>query len=576
MRNIILQAKNINKSYGERNILKDITLDIRNGERIGLVGWNGTGKTTLMRILQGLIIPDEGIITKHPQELSIGYLPQSTDYEGLLVDHVLSDNEELLLQTTSRLGLEKLHNWEKERYQHLSGGEKLKLALAAIWAKNPSLIFLDEPTNHLDLKGVNWLVDELNHFHGAAVIISHDRYFLDRSVTKVYEIEEGQLKEYEGNYTDYRNEKQRQYEQQVRDYSKQQRKIQMVESQIATLKQWSEKAHREAGKDRGDSENRQMGLKEFERVKAKKKDNQIKSKTKRLELELSKNKVEKPKEEAQVLFDFEASGKRGKRILEAKGLTKEFGDRILFKQSHFYVKHGEKVGLLGSNGAGKTTFINMVLGSEPISKGSLWKSDTLKIAYLSQDVSDMPSEKTAMEYLDLSGWERVSKARSIFSNMGMKEEKLLKPIITLSLGERTRVKLVYMIMQDYDVLILDEPTNHLDLPSREQLEETLESFKGTLIVVSHDRYFIEKLCDKLLLIENQQIKRVEMGLKEYDLKLKEKVEPDKKEKQEIMALLDTKITELLGKISMVVPGTEAYAEMDEKLLELMKRKREIG
>jgi macrolide transport system ATP-binding/permease protein len=133
-----------------------------------------------------------------------------------------------------------------------------------------------------------------------------------------------------------------------------------------------------------------------------------------------------------------------------------------------------------------------------------------------------------------------------------------------------------MIMQEYDVLILDEPTNHLDLPSREQLEETLASFQGTLIVVSHDRYFIEKLCDKLLLIENQQIKRVEMGLKEYDLKLKEKVEPDKKEKQEIIALLDTKITELLGKISMVVPGTEAYAEMDEKLLELMKRKREIG
>jgi macrolide transport system ATP-binding/permease protein len=392
----------------------------------------------------------------------------------------------------------------------------------------------------------------------------------------VYEIEDSQLKEYEGNYTDYRIEKQRQYEQQVRDYDKQQRKIQMVESQIATLKQWSEKAHREAGKDRGDSENRQMGLKEFERVKAKRKDNQIKSKTKRLELELSKNKVEKPKEEAQVLFDFEASGKRGKRILEAKGLTKEFGERILFKQSHFYVKHGEKVGLLGSNGAGKTTFINMMLGSEPISKGTLWKSDSIKIAYLSQDVSDMPLEKTAMEYLDLSGWERVSKARTIFANMGMKEEKLQKPISTLSLGERTRVKLVIMIMQEYDVLILDEPTNHLDLPSREQLEETLASFQGTLIVVSHDRYFIEKLCNKLLLIENQQIKRMEMGLEEYDKKLKERVEPDKKEKQEILALLDTKITELLGKISMVVPGTEAYAEMDEKLLELMKRKREIG
>ncbi|MCA1319161.1 ABC-F type ribosomal protection protein [Bacillus tianshenii] len=576
MRNIILQAKNINKNYGERNILKEITLDIRNGERIGLVGWNGTGKTTLMGILMGLIMPDEGSVKRLPKELSIGYLPQSTDYEGLIDEHMPEGNEELLLKATSRLGLEKLQNWEKERYRNLSGGERLKLALAAIWARNPSLIFLDEPTNHLDLKGVNWLVDELNNFHGAAVIISHDRYFLDRSVTKVYEIEDGQLKEYEGNYTDYRNEKQRLYEQQVRDYDKQQRKIRMVEEQISTLKQWSEKAHRDAGKNRGDSENRQMGLKEYERVKAKKKDNQIKSKTKRLELELSKNKVEKPKEETQVLFDFEACGKRGKRILEAEDLTKEFGDRVLFKQSHFYVKHGEKVGLLGSNGSGKTTFINMMMGSEPISKGSLWKSETLKIAYLSQDVSDMPSEKTAMEYLDFSGWKRISKARTIFANMGMKEEKLLKPISTLSLGERTRVKLVKMIMQDYDVLILDEPTNHLDLPSRERLEETLESYQGTLLVVSHDRYFIEKLCDKLLLIEDHQIKRSEMGLKDYDEKQKEKMEPDKKEKQEMKAILDTKITELLGKISMLVPGTEAYAEMDEKLLELMKRKKAIG
>lgn len=576
MRNIILQARNINKSYGERDILKDITLDIRNGDRIGLVGWNGTGKTTLMRILMGLIIPDEGSVTKYPQELSIGYLPQSTDYQGLLDEHMISDNEKILLKTTSRLGLEKLQYWEKERFKGLSGGEKLKLALAAIWAKNPSLIFLDEPTNHLDMKGVSWLVDELNNFHGAAVIISHDRYFLDRTVTKVYEIEDSLLHEYEGNYTDFRNEKQRLFELQVRVYDKQQRKIQKVENQIANLKQWSEKAHREAGKDRGDSENRQMGLKEYERVKAKKKDNQIKSKTKRLELELSKNKVEKPKEEAQVLFDFEASGKRGKRILEAKGLTKEFGDRILFKQSHFYVKHGEKIGLLGSNGAGKTTFINMLLGKESTSKGSLWKSATLKIAFLSQDVSDMPQEKTAMGYLDLIGSDNVSKARTIFDNMGMKEEKLIKPISTLSLGERTRVKLVKMILQEYDVLILDEPTNHLDLPSREQLEKTLASFNGTLIVVSHDRYFIEKLCNKLLVIENQEITRVEMELKEYNRKLNEKVEPDKKEKQEIIALLDTKITELLGKISMVLPGTVAYAEMDEMLAELMKRKREIG
>ncbi|WP_078381207.1 ribosomal protection-like ABC-F family protein [Sutcliffiella halmapala] len=574
MTSAILQVKKVKKSFGEREILKDISFDIRNGEKIGLVGWNGAGKTTLMRLLMGSIVPNEGTITKH-SEVKIGYLPQSTEYELHLEDELMEHGQHFLT-TTSQLGLEKMQNWKEERYHHLSGGERLKLALAKIWANNPHLLFLDEPTNHLDLQGVNWLIKELKKFEGAAVIISHDRYFLDKTVTKIYEIEDCLLKEYEGNYSAYKVEKQRLHEQQTRDYLKQERKIQIIEEQVATLKQWSEKAHRESGKGRSLSENNLLGFKEYERVKAKKKDNQIKSKTRRLELELSKKKIEKPKEEVEVLFDFESSGKRGKRILEAKGLSKQFDERVLFDKSHFYVLHGEKVGLLGPNGAGKTTFINMLLGKEDASKGTLWKSDTLKIAYLSQDVSEMSVDKTAMEYLDVVGCERISKARTIFANMGMKEDKLLKPIATLSLGERTRVKLVHMIMQEYDVLILDEPTNHLDLPSREQLEDTLISYNGALIVVSHDRYFVEKLCNKLLIIENKRIKRVEMGLREYETRQQLSKEPSKQEQREALAIIDTKITELLGKISMINPGTEEYIEMDRAITEWMRKKKEIG
>jgi macrolide transport system ATP-binding/permease protein len=571
----IIQGKQVQKSFGEREILKDLSFEIRDGEKIGLVGWNGAGKTTLMKLLMGSLLPDSGSITKFPTTIKTGYLPQSTDYELTVENEIMEDGKKLL-QTTSELGLQKVMALDTDKYGELSGGEKLKLAIAKVWAANPQLLCLDEPTNHLDLQGVNWLIEELQKFNGAAIIISHDRYFLDKTVSKIFEIEDCMLVEYEGNYTAYRLEKQRRYDQQTRDYEKQQRKIKMIEDQVANLKQWSEKAHREAGKRDNPSERKQMGLKEFERVKAKKKDNQIKSKTKRLELELSKHKVDKPKEEQKVKFDFEGSGKRGKRILEAKGIAKQFGERTLFEKSNFYVKHGEKIGLMGSNGSGKTTFINMLLEKEAVSKGALWKSESLRIAYLSQDVSDMPMEKSALEYLDLTGWESVSKARTIFANMGMKEEKLIKPMETLSLGERTRVKLVNMIMQEYDVLVLDEPTNHLDLPSREQLEDTLETYSGTLIVISHDRYFIERLCDKLLIIDKQRISRVEMGLREFEERGHHNNNISKQEKRERLAVLDTKITELLGKISVLHRGTKEYEKIDQELLKLMKLKKDIG
>ncbi|KMJ58350.1 ABC transporter ATP-binding protein [Bacillus sp. LL01] len=572
---MILQVKQVNKSFGERDILKDISFDIRNGEKIGLVGWNGAGKTTLMKLLMGSIQPDSGSITKLPSTLKIGYLPQSTDYT-ITTDEEMREEGKNLLRTTSELGLDKSITNDESSYGTLSGGERLKLALAKIWAHSAQFLCLDEPTNHMDMKGVNWLVLELQKFAGAAIIISHDRYFLDKTVSKIYEIEDCKLLEYEGNYTVYRKEKQRRLEQQERNYGKQQRKIKIIEDQVANLKKWSEKAHREAGKRNNPSEQKQMGLKEFERVKAKKKDNQIKSKTKRLELELSKHKVEKPKEEVQVKFEFETEGKRGKRILEAKGLSKQFGDRLVFEKSHFYVKHGERIGFIGENGAGKTTFVKMLLEQESITKGSLWKSSSLKVAYLSQEVRDMSMDKTAMEYLDLKGLGNVSRARTIFANMGMKEEKLTKPLMILSLGEKTKVKLVHIIMQEYDVLILDEPTNHLDLPSREQMEATLSTFNGTLIVISHDRYFIEKLCDRLLVIENKRIKRMETGLKEYEENIKKQVSSTVKETREKIAVLEARITELLGKISMVSKDSDEYSAMDDELLKLMQLKRELS
>lgn len=568
----LIKAIKITKSFGERELLNGVSFDIRDGEKIGLVGWNGSGKTTLVKLLTGELEPDGGTITKRASSLRIGYLPQSTDYDLSVLG---SEKGKTLLEAASQLGLQKMQEWEDSRLGSLSGGERLKLALAGVWAENPGLLILDEPTNHLDLKGLNWLIQSLKNTAQAALIISHDRHFLDETVSKIFELEDGKLTAYDGNYSDYRAEKKRRHEQQVKEYHKQQQKVDLINNQVSQLKRWSEKSHREAGKGRSPSENRQIGFKEYGRVQAKKKDAQIKSKLKRLNSELAKANIEKPKDELSVRFDFEAAGNRGKRILEARGLGKSFGDRTLFEKSHFYIKHGERIALLGSNGAGKTSLIKMLMGDLCATKGKLWKSDSARIAYLSQDVGDLPGDRTALDFMGLESLEDRTKARTLFANMGMKEEKLSNPVSALSLGERTRVKLVHMIMQDYDMLILDEPTNHLDLPSREQMEETLASYSGTLLIVSHDRYFIERLCDKLLVIENNRIQRMEMGLREYEERQMTKAQPDNRRRQEEIVILDTKIAELLGKISMLTPESDDYSKVDKELNILIQQKQSL-
>lgn len=552
-------------NFNLRKILDNISFDIKNGERIGLVGYNGTGKTTLANILTGKLTPDKGFVEKSP-ELKIGYLTQSIDYEGSEFQNSLSAEGEIL-QHSSELGLKKVYEWEEKRLNHLSGGEKLKLALSNVWASKPGFLILDEPTNHLDYKGIEWLIEELKKFKGPVLIISHDRHFLDKTVTRIFEIENKKINFYNGNYSDYQKEKQHRLETQMHHYEVQQRKKEEIEMQMEQLSSWSEKAHRTSTK-----QGRDFGNKEYHRVKAKKRDAQVKSKMKRLQSELEKNKVDKPLEETKVKFEFDTKGNRGKRIIEAKSVTKSFDARSLFHNSHFYINHGERIGLLGENGCGKTTLIKMILGETPVSSGELWKSESLKVAYLSQDVDDLPVNKTALEALGFTDRENILKVRTLFANLGLKEQFITKPIGTLSLGERTRVKLVDMLMKDYDVLILDEPTNHLDLPSREQLEKTLNEFAGTIITVSHDYYFLNKLCDKLLVFENQRIQRVEMKPDEYFNKTKGTEPTDKKE---TLMIIENRIATILGELSLIDQKNPKYPELDCEFNELLKQKRKL-
>ena len=568
---IVLKVIDIEKSFHLKKVLDNIHFDIKNGERIGLVGYNGTGKTTLANILFGKIAPEKGIVEKS-RDLTIGYLSQSIDYQVSDFQQSLSGNTKShLLEHASMLGLTKVYNWEEERLEHLSGGEKLKLALAMVWASKPDFLILDEPTNHLDYKGIEWLVSELEKFRGPVLIISHDRHFLDKTVTRIFELENSKINFYNGNYSDYQKEKKLRLENERHQYDIQQQKIKDVETQITQLKSWSEKAHRESTKKGKGPSKRQNGFKEYHRVKAKKTDNQVKSKMKRLQNELEKNKLEKPLDEVQIRFQFDTQGKRGKRIVEAKNLSKSFDNRTLFQKSNFFINYGERLGLLGENGCGKTTLIKMMLGHEDYSNGELWSSDSIKIAYLSQDVDELPAEKTAIEALGFTDRESVLKARTLLANVGLKEPLITKPIGTLSLGERTRIKLVDMLMKEYDVLILDEPTNHLDLPSREQLENTLSEFSGTIITVSHDYYFLNKLCDQLIVFENQQIRRIEMKPEEY----LNQEGTNEDALRESLLIIENKIASVLGELSFMDQKDARYTELDKEFNELLKQKRKL-
>ncbi|PZE20645.1 ribosomal protection-like ABC-F family protein [Paenibacillus xerothermodurans] len=583
----LITCRNLNKSFGEQFVLKNVNLAIGSGERIGLVGVNGAGKSTLANLIYGSMTLDGGTVVRHKRQMKIGYLLQSTSYTVNTFSDILEDGIGLhdeFLTLTSHLGLQKVKDWDVERVEGLSGGERTKLAIAHIWASKPDLLILDEPTNHLDFSAVDWLVQELQSYGGTTLIISHDRYFLDQTVQRIIELDDGTNVDYAGNYTFYREEKERRFRSQLHQYEEQRKYEQKIEAEISRLKNWSDKAHREAGKTGKMADMR--GTKEFYRSKAKKMDQQIKSRIKRLE-RIAIEGVQRPKGEAQVRFELEAGGKRGKRIIEASGVGKTYGERVLFQDSSFYIQRGERIGLLGPNGCGKTTLIRLIIGSDQLSSGTLWVSPTAKLAYLTQDVMDLEPERSVLDLISgsYSFRDDAGKVRTLLANMGIEESLLRKPVKQLSLGERTRVKLADLIMRDKDVLILDEPTNHLDLASREQLEETLLSYDGTLLVVSHDRYFLEKTCDKLLVFEGNRIRRVESGFRafmektasrsSFDMTSNRAAHQAENDQMEERMRVENRMAVVLAELGSHLPGVAQYEVLDREFKELLERKKRL-
>ncbi|MEZ0480673.1 ribosomal protection-like ABC-F family protein [Planococcus sp. SSTMD024] len=542
----LMKLLDVSVEIEQQALFENVTENIMSHDRIGIIGKNGAGKTTLLRLIAGDIAPASGQLIQGTPGMSVRAVEQE------LPDYAFED----VTKTEQAL----LNRWKVpfREFAQLSGGEKLKARLAKGLAQPADLLLLDEPTNHLDAQGTAQLLRELEAYPGAIAIVSHDRYFLDHIATKIWSIENGKVHSHNGNYSDYMEFREQQRKSQQHAYDTQQKRIERIESQMKQLSSWSESAHANSTK--------QEGFKEYYRVKAKSMDAQVKSKQKRLEKELANEAVDAVESEYEVDFAFRANPKAGKRFLEVKDAGKSFSDMPIFKNASFTVQHGEKIAVVGANGSGKTTFLKMLAGEEPISVGELWLSPSASIGYLTQDVFDLPLDRAPAELFEQFTFKDRGRVQNLLKHLGFRKEQWLEPIREMSMGERVKCKLMQFILEDKDALLLDEPTNHLDLPSREQLESTLSDYRGTLLVVSHDRYLLDKATDGKLVFENGTIRK-QLG------------EAPQKEvlgsTGELRLKLETERQAVLGKLSFMQPKDKGYAELDRRFMELTKQLKEL-
>lgn len=504
----MIELVNISKQFADKVLFDKINLTIYDGERVGIVGENGSGKSTLMNIIAGEVLPDSGIVNLYGDK--IGYLKQITEYSKNDFLNIITDENYAseFLKIISKLKLDKSIDFSDARLEKLSGGEKTKIMLAHVLSKEPHVLLLDEPTNHLDLDGVDWLIKTLDSYNGTIVVVSHDRYFLNAIANKIIEVENGQIKEFYGNYDQYKSQKDSQLIELKNKYEEQKHLERKINAQIRQLNEWSNKAERESRRQGGMmSDSKIKGAQTKAQVSAGKLANSAKAKASRLEQAKSEF-IERPYEEGKVHYRLTAKDIGSKVLIRVEDLNKAFGDNQIIKNTSFIIGAGEKVALKGRNGCGKTTLIRILMGKDKDFQGSVWVAPSVKMAYLSQDVFDLNEELTVMDIAKQGG---NSQYTTLFLtnlvNMNMKRQVFDRKIKTLSLGERMRVKMSEIVLSDYNLLVLDEPTNHLDLANKIYLEKILKDYEGTLILVSHDRTLTNNVCDYELTFEDKEIKK---------------------------------------------------------------------
>lgn len=517
---MICDIQHLTKQFGGDDILTDVSLFIEHQDRIGLIGRNGSGKTTLLRLIARLDSEDSGTIYQK-SGLSIGYLAQLPVF-----DHVMTGRDvlwtafatlvdlqrslqqierdmatktdqidqllELYTQETEAFerqggylldskidrminGLQ-LHALLDRPFEQLSGGEQTKICLGRMLLTEPELLILDEPTNHLDLDAVEWLESFLADYAGAVLIVSHDRVFLDAVVTRIAELEEGQIQLYQGNYTFYVKEKERLLLEQFHAYQEQQKKIKQMKEAIRRLRQWANEASPPSEKLFRKAKSMERALARIERIK-------------------------RPKLDAETPdLTFATHGKTSRMVYRVEDVSIAFSKQPLLHSLTFEISAKDRIAIVGANGSGKSTLLHLLLGHLEPTSGLITRGPSVKIGYLSQRIDFPPGERLIDVFratVDLDeGTARQRLAQFLFFG-----PRVFLPVEALSGGERMRLMLAILVHSDLNVLILDEPTNHLDIESRDALEEALESFDGTLIAVSHDRYFLNRLFTKTLWLD---------------------------------------------------------------------------
>lgn len=525
---IEIELNKIKKNYGLRNVLDGFSLQLKTGERIALIGQNGSGKSTILKIIAKQESIDSGTINIR-SGAKIGILNQiyENEKEDILVEDFLYKSFEEILKIEKKLNkletqmsteantdkLEKLINeygrtqerfsliggYEtqekfnkicsrfyinkdllKQNYNLLSGGEKTRVNLAKLLLTQPDILLLDEPTNHLDIHSLEFLEELILKYKGTVLIVSHDRYFLDKVINKTILLENGKENIYYGNYSYFLKEDERRTLAQFERYKNQQKQIEKMKESIMTLRKFGDLAGNEIFFKRAKNiEKRLEKMEIIDRVNLNKKALDLK---------------------------FNTKNRSGNDVLKIENLEKRFNQKIIFKDANLNLNYGEKACLIGENGSGKSTLIKIILGQDINFDGKLKLGTSIKFGYISQNIIFEDDNKTVLDYFLEENNFSETEARNKLARYGFRQENVFKKIGKLSGGEKVRIILMKLIQKDINFLILDEPTNHIDIDTREILEEALKEYKGTVLFVSHDRFFINAIADRVLNVENHKIK----------------------------------------------------------------------
>lgn len=578
---IYLQVNGLTKRYGAELILSNIKLEVKEKDRIAIVGRNGAGKSTLLKIIAGELSFDEGEIHK-PKDITIGYLAQQMDFDSseTIWDEMLKIFHDLLQQEKKIRTLEKkmgdpdvlknqqeyddlLHQYDQlqeaftqaggylyeseikavlhgldfpeevwdKKVHTLSGGQKTRLSLGKLLLSKPDLLLLDEPTNHLDIHTLTWLEAYLMNYPGAVVIVSHDRYFLDKTVQLVYEISRTKSQKYYGNYSDYLIQKAEKLDREQKQYEKQQSEIKKTEDFI------QKNIARASTTKRAQSRRKQL------------------EKLERIDQPISDN--------ASAKFSFTIERKTGNDVLKIENLSFRFKEQndVLFQNLSLHLQRGDRVALVGPNGVGKSTLLKTIVGQlEPLT-GEILLGANVKIGYFEQEQTQLHLDKTVLtELWDEYPLMNEKDIRTILGNFLFSGDDVLRPVSELSGGEKARLALAKLMMEKANFLLLDEPTNHLDLDSKEVLESALMDYPGTILFVSHDRYFINKIATQVFEMQTNQTK---LYLGNYDYYLEKK--------QEEKELIELKEKEQQKKVT--VPTNKTQFELDKEAKKEQRRRK---